>query len=517
MARRKQGKELSMRKIREVFRLAMQHGMSEREISRSCSISRSTVGKYLEKIEDRRLSYSQIEAMGDEELRRLFKDKKKRVKKTDLTVPDWKWVHEELRKKGVTLQLLWQEYKAIYSDGYQLTQFYELYRRWKRKLNVSLRQTHKAGEKMFVDYAGQTIGIVDRHTGVVREAEIFVSVLGASNYTYACASWDQSLSSWIEAHVKAFTFYDGVSDMIICDNLKAGVSKACRYEPDLNPTYHDCASYYGTAIVPARPGKYKDKAKVESGVLVVERWILASLRNRTFFSLNELNEAIRELLEKLNNRPFKKLDGSRASWFEKIERPELKPLPDDPYEYAQWKKAKVNIDYHVELNRHYYSVPYQLLQEDVQLRYTARTVEVFLGGKRVASHLRDDRQGHHTTCTEHMPKSHQEYLGWSPSRIIDWARTVGESAALVVEKIITSRDHPAQGYRSSLGILRLGKQYSDERLEAACKRAIKIGGCSYKSIRSILKTGLDQKPLPEPRTADKMIRHTNIRGKKYYH
>lgn len=514
MARRKQGKELSMRKILEVFRLAMQKGMTEREISRSCSISRSTVAKYLEKVKERGLSYEQIESMGEEELRRLCR--KKREKKTERPVPDWKWVHKELRRKGVTLQLLWEEYKALYPNGYQLTQFYDLYRQWKGKLNVSLRQSYKAGEKMFVDFAGQTVGIVDRLTGTVREAEIFIAVLGASNYTYACASWDQTLPSWIEAHVKAFTFFDGASDILVCDNLKSGVSKACWYEPDLNPTYHDLAMYYGTAIVPARPGKYRDKAKVESAVLLVERWILASLRNRTFFSLDELNKAIGELLEKLNNRPFKKLEGTRASWYQKLEKPELRPLPETRYEYAQWKKAKVNIDYHVELNRHYYSVPYKLVGEYVQVRYTARTVEMFYNSKRVASHLRDDRQGYHTTCTEHMPKSHQEYLGWSPSRIIDWARKVGEATAQVVEKIITSRDHPAQGYRSSLGILRLGKQYTDQRLEAACKRAIVIGGCSYKSIRSILKNGLDTKPLPEPGTASKPIRHTNIRGKKYY-
>ena len=299
----------------------------------------------------------------------------RRERRSERPQPAWGWVHEELKKKSVTLYLLWQEYKAINPDGYQPTQFYELYNRWVKKLHVSLRQTYKAGEKLFVDYAGQTVGIVDRHTGLEREAQIFVAVLGASNYSYACAVWDQSLANWIEVHIKAFEYFGGVTEILVCDNLKAGVSKSCRYEPDINPTYHDMAVHYGTAIVPARADRPKDKAKVEAGVLVVERWILARLRNRTFFSLEELNAAIGELLKELNHRPFKKLDGSRASWFERIEKPTLRALPESRYEFARWKKAGVNIDYHVELNRHYYSVPYQLVQEKVHIRYTARTVE----------------------------------------------------------------------------------------------------------------------------------------------
>jgi transposase len=516
MARKKAGKELSMRKIREVLRLAEKGEMSERDIARSCSVSHTTAGKYLRLAEERGLSYRQIEGLDDEEFKRLLKGKKV-AKRSDRPQPDWCWVHEELKKKSVTLYLLWQEYKSIHTDGYQPTQFYELYNKWVKKLAVSLRQTYKAGEKMFVDYAGQTVGIVDRQTGEEREAQIFVAVLGASNYSFSCASWDQCLPNWIAAHIKAFEYFGGLTEIVVCDNLRTGISKSCRYEPDINPTYHDMAVHYGTAIVPARVSSPKDKAKVEAGVLVVERWILARLRNRTFFSLGELNAAIALLLIELNHRPFKKLDGSRASWFEKIEKPALRALPESRYEFARWKKARVNIDYHVELGRHYYSVPYRLVQERVRIRYTARTVEIFYQGKRVASHVRDDRPGLHTTCRDHMPRSHREYLGWTPSRIIRWAHTFGESTAGIVERIIESRDHPAQGYRSCLGILRLGKRYSPERLEAACKRAILIEGWSYKSVRSILQRELDKKPLPERKKPDKPIRHPNIRGSEYYH
>jgi transposase len=429
--------------------------------------------------------------------------------------PDWGWTHQELKKKGVTLQLLWEEYKEIHPDGYQLSQFYEHYNRWKNKLDVTLRQTHKAGEKMFVDYAGQTIPVIDRYTGQIKEAQLFVAVLGASNYTYAESTWGQSLSEWINCHIRAFEYFCGVSRIIVPDNLKSGVTKPCRYEPDINPTYHEMAVHYGTVIIPARVKKPRDKAKAEVGVQIAERWILAALRNRTFFSLTELNEAIFELREKLNHRPFKKLKGSRRSWFETMERSALLPLPEYPYVFAEWKKARVNIDYHVELDRHYYSVPYSLVQEEVEVRYTATTVEVFYRGKRVASHMRDDRPGKHSTLEEHMPKSHQKYLQWTPSRIIRWAATVGESTAKVVEAIINSRRHPEQGYRSCMGIMRLGKQYSNERLEAACRRALAIRAYSYKSIRSVLEKGLDRQPLspPEPNPP---INHKNIRGCDYF-
>lgn len=514
MARRRK-KGLSMRNVREILRLGLKCNMGYRQIGRSCSTSHSTVGEYLKQAKAAGLNYDEIEKMDDLKLERLLKNDAPDKTKKNRDQPDWKLLHQELKKKGVTLQLLWQEYKEVHPDGYQSSQFYEHYSRWKNKLHVTMRQTHKAGEKMFVDYAGQSVEVVDRNTGQVMDAQIFVAVLGASNYTYAEATSDQGLCNWIASHVRAFEYFGGVVQIVIPDNLRTGISKSCRYEPDINPTYHDMATHYGTVIIPARVRKPKDKAKVEVGVQIVERWILAALRNHTFFSLTQLNERIDELLDKLNYRPFKKLEGSRQSCFEAIEKNALLPLPQSRYVFAEWKKASVNIDYHVELNLHYYSVPYRLVREKVQIRYTATTVEIFHKGRRVTSHRRCDRAGFHTTQKEHMPKSHQQHLAWPPSRIINWAAKIGQSCAQVMQIIMKSRQHPEQGYRSCLGILRLANAYSNDRLEAACQRAIAIKGYSYKSIRSILEKGLDKQPLENTSTAPK-INHKNIRGQGYY-
>lgn len=515
MARRKRKKELSVRKVRKILRM-LEQNISDRKIGRSLSISHRTVGGYRLLVEESCLSYEELKEMNDIQLRNKLRGDKKENKLQDRPQPDWAWIHEELRKKGVTIQLLWQEYKEVYPEGYQSTQFCEHYSRWKKKLNVSMRQTHKAGEKMFVDYAGHTVPIIDRHTGKSMDAQIFIALLGASNYTYAEASWDQSLPNWIGSQIRAFEFFGGVTELIIPDNLKSGVTKACRYEPDINTTYHELSLHYDTVIIPARVRKPKDKAKAEVGVQVVERWILAALRNRTFFSLEELNEAIRELLEILNKREFKKLPGSRLSWFEKIDKPALKPLPQNRYEFAEWKKATVNIDYHVELNMHYYSVPYQLVHEKVEIRYTNMIVEIFRHGRRIISHIRSDKAGHATTLKAHMPKSHQLYLEWTPSRIIRWAGKTGEHTAKLVGKIMESRRHPEQGYRSCLGIIRLGKKYSEERLESACGRALAINGHSYKTVKSILENNLDYQKLPDKNDNNLPVIHKNIRGKKYY-
>ncbi|MEW6439287.1 MAG: IS21 family transposase, partial [Pseudomonadota bacterium] len=391
-------------------------------------------------------------------------------------------IHRELRRKGVTLQLLWQEYKQDHPDGYQYSQFCEHYRRWRRTIDITMRQEHRAGEKLFVDWAGQTVGVVDSATGEIRQAYIFVAVLGASNYTYAEASWTQDLASWIAAHTRAFEFFGGTPAIIVPDNLTTGVSRPCRYEPDINPAYHDLAQHYGTVVIPARVRKPKDKAKVENGVLQVSRSILAELRNRTFFSLSELNQAIREGLETLNYRPFQKLEGSRYSHYISLDRPALKPLPTERYEFAQWKKARVNIDYHIEVDANYYSVPYQLIRRQVDVRLTSTTVEVLYKGKRVASHGRLYDKGRYSTVFEHRPPAHQKYLQWTPERLINWANTIGPDTAQMVQTIMRRRPVPEQGFRSCLGLFRLGKRYSPERLEAACARALALGAYSYKSV-----------------------------------
>jgi len=453
--------------------------------------------------------------MDDTELKRLLVKECKTEKIRGWPEPDWEYIHGEMKKKGVTRQLLWQEYKEVHPDGYQSTQFCDLYARWRKKLKISLRQTHKAGEKTFVDYAGQTVPIIDRHTGKVREAQIFVAVLGASNYTYAEATWDQSLRSWTGSHVRSYEYFGGVSRLTVPDNLKSGVSKTCKYEPDINPTYHEMAVHYGTVIVPARPNRPKDKAKVEAGVLVVERWILAALRNRTFFSLGDLNAAIRELLEILNTKPFKKLEGTRKSCFEATEKKELLPLPISRHEYAEWKKVKSGIDYHVEVDGHYYSVPHQKRHKQLEARYTEEIVEIFYNNERIASHLRSHAKGRHTTVKEHMPQNHREYAEWSPSRLIKWAEKTGKHTAELIETIISVREHPVQAYRSCLGILRLGKTYSPERMEAACRRALIIKGYSYKSVNSILRNGLDKQRLRR-NVPEAVIKHNNIRGREYF-
>ena len=375
------------------------------------------------------------------------------------------YLHQELKRKGVTLQLLWHEYRQANPDGYQYSQFCHLYHQWAERLDPCLRQEYRAGEKLFVDYAGQTMPIVDSSTGVITEAQIFVATLGASNYTFAEATVSQELPSWIQSHVHAFSFFGGVAEITVPDNLRSAVTRSCRYEPDLNATYRELAEHYGAVIIPARVGKPRDKAKVESAVLQVEQWVLAPLRHRTFFSLIELNDAILEQLDLLNNRPFQKLDATRKILFETLDKPALKPLPAQPYVFADWKKARVNIDYHIEVDHHYYSVPYQLIHEELDVRLTDLSLEVFFKGRRVATHRRSYHKGGYTTLPEHMPKSHQKYLEWAPSRLIHWAGQIGPYTQKLVACILEHRPHPEQGYRSCLGLLRLGKTYSPERLK----------------------------------------------------
>ena len=508
---------LTMRKIREVFRLKFECELSNRKIAKSCLIARSTVAEYLYRFHQAALSWPLSEDMDDAQLEQLLYPAPLASFSGSRPLPDCDYIHTELRKKGVTLSLLWQEYKEQELHGYQYSQFCHRYRQWAAKIDPVMRQEHRAGEKMFVDYTGQTVTVNDLHTNQMREAQIFVAVLGASNYTYAEATWTQTLPDWIGSHSRTFTFFAGVPKVVVPDNLKSGVKKACFYEPDINPTYLDMANHYGTAVIPARVRKPKDKAKVEVAVQVVERWILARLRNRQFFSLTQLNTAIAELLVKLNNKSFKKLPGCRKQLFNALDRPALNPLPSEPYQYAEWKKATVNVDYHFEVDRHYYSVPHQLIKNKIDVRITQRTIECFYKNKRVASHIRDYQKGWHTTLEDHMPKSHQKWAQWSPQRFINWAGKIGPHTATLIEMVLNSRTYPQQGFRSCLGILRLAKSYGDGRLEAACRRATAIGGTSYRSVESILKHNLDQKPLPDQSSADEPIEHINIRGGGYYH
>jgi len=508
---------LTMRKIREVFRLKFDCEISNRKIAKSCNIARSTVGEYLFRFQQAALSWPLPQQIDDVELEQLLYPPPPAPFASLRPLPDFGYIHGELRKKGVTLNLLWQEYKEQNPHGYQYSQFCHLYRQWAAKVDPVMRQEHLAGEKMFVDYAGQTVPVYDLHSNQIREAQIFVAVLGASNYTYAEATWSQSLPDWIGSHSRAFAFFGGVPRLVVPDNLKSAVSKSSFYDPDINPTYLDMANHYGTAVIPARVKKPKDKAKVEVAVQVVERWILAKLRNRQFFSLRQLNQAIAQLLEDLNNKPFQKLPGSRKSTFESMDRPALSSLPAQPYQFAEWKKATVNVDYHIEVERHYYSVPHTLIKKKIDVRITNNTIECFYKSKRVASHIRSYHKGRHTTLKEHMPKSHQKWAQWTPDRFIRWAAKIGPHTQSLIENVLNSRAHPQQGFRSCLGILRLAKSYGDDRLEAASQRAVAIGGTSYRSVESILKHNLDQKPLSDQSSKAQPIEHINIRGARYYH
>ncbi len=509
---------LPMRKTKEVLRLKFACGLSDRQIARSCAIARSTVGEYLRRFTQTGLSWPLSEEIDDGQLDRLlFPPLSSLPPPLSRPLPSWPELGRELRKKGVTLMLLWEEYRDQHPNGYGYSRFCEIYRLWLRKRDLVLRQEYKAGQKMFVDYAGKTMEVVNPATGEVRDAQIFVSVLGASNYTFAEGTWTQTLPDWIGSHVRAFEYFQGSCDELVPDNLKSGVTYACFYEPDINITYEKMAAHYGTAVLPARVRKPRDRAKVEAGVLVVTRWILARLRNRTFFSLAELNDEIRVLLTKLNDRPFRKMDGSRRSHFETIERAALKPLPQDRFEFAEWKGANVNIDYHIDVTGHFYSVPCALKGEKVDIRYTAATVEIFHRSKRVASYARSFVKGKYTTLKEHMPKSHREYFDWPPSRLVSWAKTIGPHAAAVVETILAEPVYPVQGYRRCLGILRLGKQYDEERLEKACERALAIRSLSYQTVKSILKTRADQRPLRKAQQETLPLDHDNIRGPRYFH
>ena len=507
-------KRLSMRKIREILRLYHELKLGKKQIAKICCVSPSTVVEYVRKTEAAGLSWPLPDDLDDTAIE-AFLFPAEPPKTPDRPFPVMAELRQELQTKGVTLMLLWQEYKERYPEGYQYSQFCDLYRRWTKTLDLSLRQEYIAGEKMFVDFAGKTIPITNRYTGEITEAEIFVAVLGASNYTYAEAVESQNLPSWIGAHTRAFEYFGGVSALLIPDNLKSGVTKACRYEPELNPTYLEMCQYYGTVAMPTRASKPRDKAKVEAGVLLVTRWITAALRHRTFFSITELNTAIRELLERLNTRKFKKLDSSRRQLFEAIDKPALKPLPIERYQYAEWKRATVNIDYHIEVEGHFYSVPYQLVRQKVDVRITSDTIGVLFKGKRIISHPRSYHRGKFTTLTEHMPKSHQGYTEWTPSRLISWAEKTGPGIAKLIDTIMTTRPHPQQGFRSCLGIMGLGKKYTNERLEAAAHRALAIRSYSYRSIKAILESGMD-KIAAQAKEVIPPIEHDNIRGQQYY-
>ena len=431
-----------MRKIREVLRLSHEAGLGQRGIAQALNLGLGTVSTYLKRARAAEIGWPLPEEMDERTLGRLLFPSQPATGQRRFIEPDFPTVYQELKRKGVTKQLLWQEYRQQYPDeGYSYAQFCHRYRVWLGHQQRSMRQIHHAGEKLFVDYCGPTMPVVNPDTGEVRQAQVFVAVLGASNYTFACASWSQQSEDWLNAHAKAFAFFGGVPEIVVPDNLKSAVRKTDRYEPDINPSYQQLAAHYQTAIVPARPYKPKDKAKAEVAVQIVERWIMARLRHQTFFTLASLNQAIRFLLEDLNQRPFKKLPGSRASQFAQRDKPALKPLPSQPYQYTDIKQARVHIDYHVEYDKHYYSVGHHLVKQVVEVQASDNTIAIYHHGKRIASHPRSYRQGAHSTCAEHMPRAHKEMQAWSPERFLSWAEDIGVETREVVNAILQEKRH----------------------------------------------------------------------------
>ncbi len=504
-----------MRKIEEVLRLHHAGRRSNREIAQVVRVSPTTVADYLRRARQAGLAWPLADGLTERAVERaLFPPAPaSRIKRPE---PDWAAVHRQLGRSGVTLELLWQEYRERHPDGYQYSAFCLHYRAFAQRLPVTLRQSHAPGERLFVDYGGQTVPVIDAITGEEHRAQIFVAVLGASNYTFVEATWSQGLADWLGSHARCLEFLGGVPELLVPDNLKSAVKSPSRYEPDLNPSYAELAVHYGVKVLPARARKPGDKAKVEAGVLLAQRWILARLRHQRFFGLDELNRAIRPLLAELNRRPFKRLPGSRQSAFETVDRPALKPLPPTRYEFAEWKRATVGIDYHVELERHYYSVPYRYARQPVDVRFTAATVEIFHHGERLASHPRSRLPGRHTTAAAHLAPAHQAVAGWNAPRFLDWAARIGPHTQTAIERVLQARSHPQQGYRTALGILRLAKAYGNGRLEAACQRAARLRAISYRSLASILKHGLDRQTAT-PAQASLPLHHANVRGPAYYH
>lgn len=499
-----------MRKIKDVLRLKLDAKLSHKQIAAALGISKGVVTKYVGLAAVAGLDWATVQDADETELeRRLFVTPER---PRDHVQPDYGRLHQELRRKGMTLMLLWEEHRADHADRqtYAYSQFCVNYRRFAKQLKRSMRQVHRAGEKLFIDYAGPTIGLTDGS-----RAHIFVAALGASSYTFACATPRETMADWLASTARALSFFGGVPQLIVPDNPKAMIADANRYEPRSNDTVLDFARHYGTSILPARPRHPQDKAKAESAVQIVERWIMARLRHQQFSNVHEVNEAIAPLLARLNDKPFQKLPGSRASAFAELDAPALHPLPLQRYEMAHFKTVKVHIDYHVEVDRHRYSVPHALVGQVMEARITAAVVEILHRGQRVASHVLNSREGGFTTIAEHMPAAHRAQMEWTPQRLIHWGQTIGPATAEAVTRLMAQNRHPEHGYRSCLGLLSLAKRYGKPRLEAGCMLALQIGACQYRHVRDILKNNRDQS---KPAAAGDWISpdHAHVRGPGYY-
>lgn len=509
---------ITMRKLKEILRLRLQGGLSLRQIERSTGLSVGAVQKVVAKARVENLDWTTVDAFSEAELNALFYGSTPGGKDSRFAVPDWGDIYMELATPEVTKLLLWEEYKQQHDDNaYSYSQFCALYAEWRKTRKRSMRQIHRAGEKLFVDYAGSTVPIINPDTGEIHPAQIFVAVLGASNYTYAEATWTQGQQDWLMSHVRAFEFFGGVPQVVVPDNLKSAVIKAHRYEPDLNPAYQQLAAHYDVAVVPARSRRPKDKSKAEVGVQVVERWILARLRKISFFTLAELNQMIHSLLQSLNERPFKQLPGNRIQAFERLDRDHLKPLPRVPYEYTDIKTVKVAPDYHVAYEQHYYSVPHHLVGVKLELHASDRLVTCYFQQKSVATHPRKRYAGH-STNEAHMPSEHLAIAKWSPGYFKQRARRYGSSTEAWMTQQLESRDHVEQAYRSCMGLLSLADRYPVERIEAACKLALQKKLLKLKQVTNVLKSNQDQLVSSEEQLNLQLPQdHENVRGPETFH
>lgn len=506
-----------MRKIRETLRLRLEAGLSYRQISACTKVSVGAIQKLLSRAQALALSWPLPDDLDDEQLARLIYPNAVNASQGQLQEPDWPALHQQLRHKGVTRHLLWEEYTECYpNSAYSYSQFCERYQRWLKRQRRSMRQAHKAGEKCFIDYAGQTVPVVNPQTGEIREAQIFIAVLGASSYTFVEATWTQSLPEWLQSHVHALEFFQGCPALLVPDNLKSGVHQACRYDPDINPSYQQFAEHYQTAVLPARPRRPRDKAKVEVGVQIVERWLLARLRHQTFFSLAELNHCLKTLLTALNEKPFKQRPGCRREAFEQIDRPALRPLPTHPYRYVDIRTVKVNIDYHVLYETHLYSVPHQYVGERLELHASHNLIQLYFRRHPVASHPRHFTAGI-TTDPGHMPERHRAHQRWTPARLKHWAAQIGPDTLQWITQRLDEKDHPEQAYRLCLGLLNLSRQYPAHRLNATCRLANREGLTRLRQLRSILKSNRDQLQQDLPLSPALPQDHENLRGPTDFH
>ncbi|NPD69745.1 IS21 family transposase (plasmid) [Lichenicola cladoniae] len=506
-----------MRRIRHLLTMHFGAGASARLIARELGISPSTVREYLGRAVAAGITWPlDVDATDEILMARLFVNGGVRLGARFHAGPDWAVLARELKRPGVNLMILWEEYRGTHPEGYAYSRFCELFRDFERRLPPTMRQQHVAGHKAFVDYSGKRVPIADPVTGEVRMAEIFVAVLGASSLTYAEATWPQGLPDWVGAHVRMFRYFGAVPRLMVPDNLKSGVNKASFYDPEINRSYAAMAAYYGVGVLPARPRRQRDKAAVEAGVRFAQSYIVGRLRNVTFFSLGECNAAIAIALERMNGREMRRLGISRRQLFETIERHVMQPLPQDDYEYADWHLARVGIDYHVEVQSFFYSVPHALIREQVDTRATARTIEVFHRGKRVAAHVRRYGGPRHGTQPEHMPSAHRRYAEWTPERLQRQARGIGPNTEALIIAVLARRPHPEQGFRTCLGVLRLFRGLDAVWVEAASLRAVEIGALAYASVASILKHRLDRPTSPQA-TDETPLLHDNIRGSSYYH